>query len=258
MKPHEADPRAMTPVRGALSLRAPFVILWLVILTMLYQPASAQQPTAGRVVNPAPLTAEQVVHNLALMNFHRAQALHAYQGTRTYRVQYQGFPGTRDAEMVVIVKYLSPGQKEFVIQSATGSKLIVDKVLKKLLEAEKEKSRPGMERRFALTEENYHFSLIRYESTNSGSVYVLSVKPRRKDTFLYRGRIWINAEDFAVERLDAEPAKNPSFWTKKTDIVQVYAKVSDFWLPASNHSVIGGRADTPSTTRTTGLRTRAT
>lgn len=214
---------------------------------MLYQPASAQQPAPGPIANPAPLTAEQVVHNFALMNLHRAQALHAYKGTRTYRVQYHGFPGTRDAEMVVIVKYLSPGQKEFVIQSATGSKLIVDKVLKKLLEAEKEESRPGMERRFALTEANYRFSLMRYESTCSGSVYVLSVEPRRKDTFLYRGRIWVNAEDFAVERLDAEPAKNPSFWIKKTDIVQVYTNVSDFWLPANNHSVtavrLGGRAD---------------
>jgi hypothetical protein len=247
MKPREADPRAMTPVRGTLRLRAPFVILCLLILALLYQPASAQQPDAGPVVNPAPLTAEQVVHNLALMNLHRAQALHAYQGTRTYRVQYHGFPGTRDAEMVVIVKYLSPGQKEFVIQSATGSKLIVDKVLKKLLEAEKEESRPGMERRFALTEANYHFSLIGYEGTRSGSAYVLSVEPRRKDTFLYRGRIWVNAEDFAVERLDAEPAKNPSFWTKNTDIVLVYTKVRNFWLPANNHSItairLGGRAD---------------
>lgn len=118
-----------------------------------------------------------------------------------------------------------------------------------------------MELRFALTEANYHFSLIRYESTRSGSAYVLSVKPRRKDTFLYRGRIWVNAEDFAVERLNAEPAKNPSFWTKKTDIVQVYTKVSDFWLPANNQSVtairLGAVPTSPSTTRTTGLGTRA-
>jgi hypothetical protein len=34
--------------------------------------------------------------------------------------------------MVVKLKYLSPGKKKFVIQSATGSKLIIDKVLKNL------------------------------------------------------------------------------------------------------------------------------
>lgn len=118
MKPHVRHYRAIVLVTSSLRLRAPFVIVCLLILTMLYQPASAQQSDAGAVANPAPLTAEQVVHNLALMNLHRAQALHPYQETRTYRVQYHGFPGTRDAEMVVIVKYLSPGQKEFVIQSA--------------------------------------------------------------------------------------------------------------------------------------------
>ncbi len=231
----------------ALRLRAPLMILLLLILAAPWSPTTAQQADAMPVANSAPLTAEQVVHNLALMNLHRAQALHAYQGIRTYRVQYHGFPATLEAEMVVNIKYFSPGKKEFVIQSATGSKLIVDKVLKKLLEAEKEESRPGMERRFALTEANYYFSLIGYETTRSGSAYVLSVEPRRKDTYLYRGRIWVDAEDFAVERLDAEPAKNPSFWTKKTDIVQVYTKVNNFWLPANNHSVtairLGGRAD---------------
>lgn len=247
MKPRETEHRPMTPVTRARRLHAPVMILWLLILAMLWRPASAQQADASPIANPPPLTAEQVVHNLAQMNLHRAQALHAYQGTRTYQVQYRGFPGTRSAEMVVKVKYLSPGQKEFVIQSATGSKLIVDKVLKKLLEAEKEESSPGMERRSALTDVNYNFSLIRYESTPSGSMYLLNVEPRRKDTFLYRGRIWVNAEDFAVMRVEAEPAKNPSFWIRNTDIVQVYTKVSGFWLPANNHSVttirLGGRAD---------------
>jgi hypothetical protein len=73
------------------------------------------------------------------------------------------------------------------------------------------------------------------------------VEPRRKDKFLYRGRIWVDAGDFAVVRLKAEPTKNPSFWTRKADIEEVYTKVTDFWLPGYNHSVtairLGGHAD---------------
>ena len=38
-------------------------------------------------------------------------------------------------------------------------------------------------------------------------------------------------------RIEAEPAKNPSFWIKKTDIHHEYVKVGDFWLPADNKSV---------------------
>ena len=149
--------------------------------------------------------------------------------------------------MVVGVTYLSPGKKEFVIQSETGSKLIIDKVLKNLLEAEKEESRPKSERQSALTDANYRFTLIGQEKGPSGAVYVLEVEPRRKDKFLYRGRIWVDAGDFAVARLKAEPTKNPSFWTRKADIDEVYTKVRDFWLPASNHSVsairLGGHAE---------------
>ncbi len=70
-----------------------------------------------------------------------------------------------------------------------------------------------------------------YESGSSGATYVLKVEPLTKDKFLYRGRIWVDAEDFAVVRLEAEPAKNPSFWIKNTAVEQVYAKVNDFWLP---------------------------
>ena len=78
-------------------------------------------------------------------------------------------------------------------------------------------------------------------------MYVLKVEPRTKNKFLYRGRVWVDGEDFAVVRLEAEAAKNPSFWTKKSELEQLYMKVSDFWLPARNHTIssirLGGRAE---------------
>lgn len=217
------------------------VLRLLLVQFVLGLPAGAQAP------NQPPLTGEQVVRNLVQMNLHRAESLHAFQGTRTYRAEYHGIGGARIAEMVVTVKYFSPMTKEFTIQSATGSKLIIDHVFNKLLEAEKEALDADMQRRSALTEDNYVFKLTGYESDNLGARYVLEVEPRTKDKFLYRGKIWVDASDFAVVRLEAEPAKNPSFWTKKAEVVQVYAKVNDFWLPASNRSEstirLGGRAE---------------
>ena len=230
-------------LRRVLGAAAAIVVL---ALLSLWWPAAAQSDTAP-VPEDAPLTAEQVAENLVQMNLQRSQALHAYQGRRTYRLEYRGFPGARSAEMIVTAKYLSPATKEFTIVSATGSKLLIDRVFKKLLEAEEEAFSREMQQRSALNGENYSFTLAGYESGPSGALYVLNVVPRRKDKFLYRGRIWVDAQDFAVVRLEAEPAKNPSFWTKKAEIVQVYKKVDDFWLPASNHSVsstrLGGHAE---------------
>ncbi len=247
MRPQETDLRTTIRARRMLFLFAAFAVLSFAVPAVSWQSAGAQEADAPSLPGHAPLTAEQVIHNLVQMNLHRDQALHAYHATRTYQVEYHGFFGTMRAEMVVGVTYLSPGKKEFVIQSETGSKLIIDKVLKNLLEAEKEESRPKSERQSALTDANYRFTLIGQEKGPSGAVYVLEVEPRRKDKFLYRGRIWVDAGDFAVARLKAEPTKNPSFWTRKADIDEVYTKVRDFWLPASNHSVsairLGGHAE---------------
>jgi hypothetical protein len=73
------------------------------------------------------------------------------------------------------------------------------------------------------------------------------VKPRTKNKYLFRGRIWVDAEQFAGVRIEAEPAKNPSFWIKDTKIETLYVNVNDFWLPAHNHSAtdvrLGGHAD---------------
>ena len=193
------------------------------------------------------LSVEQVVNNLIRMNLERARALPAYRSTRTYRAEYRGFPGSRSAEMVVDVKYEPPGTKEFAVRSETGSKLIIDRVFKKLLEGEKEAFEAENQKRTALNEENYAFTLLGCETAPAGAMYVLAVEPRIKSKFLYLGKIWVDAYDFAVARIAAEPAKNPSFWIRQTEIEQVYGKVNEFWLPARNHSIttvrLGGHAD---------------
>jgi hypothetical protein len=86
-----------------------------------------------------------------------------------------------------------------------------------------------------------------YETAPEGTRYVLAVTPRSKNKYLYRGKIWVDGTDFAVVKIEAEPAQNPSFWIKKTDIRHAYKKVDGFWLPSENHSNsylrIGGHAE---------------
>jgi outer membrane lipoprotein-sorting protein len=195
---------------------------------------------------PVAMTAEQIVNKLVHRNLERSQALAAYQGTRTYRLEYHGFPGSRSAEMTVDVRYRSPATKEFDIRSEKGSRLVMDRVFQKLLQSEKEALTEENQARVALNNDNYRFAVAGYESMPTGPCYVLAVEPLNKNKLLYRGRIWVDAEDFAVVRIEAVPAKNPSFWTKETKIEQLYMKVGEFWLPLSNRSSstirLGGHA----------------
>jgi hypothetical protein len=213
--------------------------------------AAAQSlPLSSPVPAPSPcplLSTDEVVVNLTRRNLERAQALPAYRSTRTYRTVYRGFPSSRTAEMVVDVTFEPPGTKTFVVRSQSGSKLIIDRVFKKLLESEREATDAENQKKTALNGDNYNFKLTGCERVAGDLMYVLQVDPKVKSKYLYRGQIWVDAADFAVTRISAEPAKNPSFWIKQTQIEQLYSKVKDFWLPASNRSStsvrLGGHAD---------------
>lgn len=184
----------------------------------------------------APLTVQQVVKRLQENNAERAAALDQYEVTRVYSMQYRGFPSDRNAEMIVSMVYHAPNSKQFSVVSQSGSKFIIDHVFKKLLEGEQEAANEENRRQTALTTENYDFTLAGYETSAQGGRYVLNLTPKTKNKFLYRGKIWVDAKDFAVKRIEGEPGKNPSFWIKKTEVKHSYLKVGDFWLPAENRT----------------------
>jgi hypothetical protein len=226
-------------------IRTMTAIVTLVVLVCAAKCLDGQEAPSNSVVNSL-LPVDQVVDNLVRMNQERAQALLHSEATRVYHLVYRGFPGDREATMTVEATYNSPSSKEFTIVSKSGSKLVQDRVFKKLLDSEKEAAQPAMSARTQLNRANYNFELVGYEPSQTGGQYVLQVSPKARNTYVYRGKIWVDGVDFAVTRIEAEPAQNPSFWTKKSEIHHEYKKVAGFWLPARNESIsyirLGGRA----------------
>lgn len=210
------------------------------LLALLTSPSAAQ--------NAAPslpsLTADEIAHRVEVSNQLRNNALHRFEGSRTYTLHYHGFP-SQSAEMVVTLSYQSPSTKNFKIVSQSGSKLIIDHVFKRMLESEREAAQEQSHN--ALTSSNYQFSLAGQQQLPEGNCYVLQVTPRTNNKFLYRGKIWVDAADFAVVKIEAEPAQNPSFFINRTEVHHRYKKVDSFWLPAENRTTsylrFGGHAD---------------
>lgn len=205
--------------------------------------ASAQ---SANPVGPASLDATQIVAQLMTKNLQRAALLDHWEGCRHYAINYAGFPSGISAEMVVEVKFDAPSKKQFRIVSEGGSHLLINHVLKELLVNEKEALGEENRIKTALTPDNYEFRLAGNDESSGRPQYVLEVTPRSRNKFLYQGKIWVDAADFAVTRISAEPAKNPSVWISHTAIEHRYSKVGNFWLPASNISVtkvrLGGTA----------------
>lgn len=190
------------------------------------------------------LSMDEIVQKLADGEKRRAEDLKGYVEERHYTVAYRGFPANLSATMVVEAKFDAPTTKHFEVVSTTGSKMLADHVLRKLLEAEEEATAdPGQT---APTTANYNFTLVDRQFVDGRLCYVLQVEPRTSSKLLYRGTIWVDAEDFAVTKIEAEPARNPSFWIRQTRIHHTNTKTGEFWLPERNESEtdvrLGGRA----------------
>jgi len=193
---------------------------------------------------PATLTAPEIVEHMLYHNRAQTNELKHYEALRHYQVQYKGFSANLVGKMEVSVTFDAASGKSFRIVSQSGSKLLCDKVLKKAVDSEVEAAHD--QAATALTPANYKFQLAGTESLEGRPAYVLDVEPVKDSKFLYRGKIWVDAADFAVVRIKAEPAKNPSFWIQRPQITYTSAKTGDFWLPTSNRSetkvLIGGTA----------------
>ncbi len=174
-----------------------------------------------------------IVQRMVERNESRAEHLKYCFSRRHYHVEYHGFGRTMDASMDVEATYNAASGKTFHVIEASGSHVLLDHVLKKLLEAEQDDSRSH---EAALIPQNYTFRLVGNTAEDGRQLYILEVEPRVKKKLLYHGKIWVDAQDFAVVRVEAQPAENPSFWIKSTEIQQVYAKTGEFWLPEQNKS----------------------
>lgn len=200
------------------------------ILLLFGIPVLGQQVTVS-----APHTAAEVIQRVLEMNEMRAKTLERYSSLRTYHLECHCV-SHKKADMVVRIDYQAPDKKDFTIVSESGSGTVRDRVFKKLIEAEQESMREENQRQSAISAENYTFQVLDYEKTDTDEFYVLDAQPRNKNKLLFRGHIWVDAKDFAITRIEGEPAVNPSWWTVKTDFKRRYQKIGDFWLPESNES----------------------
>ncbi len=221
-----------------MRIRVSLLIAISAVVFNLSRNVCAQSPASA---NSSEISSSEIVAKMMAMNEQRAAALKGFTSERNYELDYGGFPSHKHAKMVVDVTFKAPKDKQLNIVSEDGSELLRKHVLRKLVESEMEANDRSNKASTALTESNYEFSLIGREEKDGRDCYILDVKPRTKSKFLYEGRVWVDAAEFAVVHIQARPAKNPSFWIKRTDIEHRYEKVGFFWLPVSNRSTSSTR-----------------
>lgn len=180
-------------------------------------------------------SADVVVAKMMGRDNQRQTALHGYTGLRHYILENARHH--KKAEMLVTVRCLDNGSKHFQTVSETGWGAAVKHVFPKLLEGESEASLPEFRERSRITPENYSFEMRGQDEVNNRPAYVIVITPKTRNKYLVQGKIWVDLEEYAVVRVEGEPAKNPSFWIKSVHFVHEYQKSGSFWLPSSDRSV---------------------
>jgi hypothetical protein len=201
------------------------------VLSTLTIMISAVTITSAQTNVPLP-SAEDVVEKMMHFDGQRQSELTGYSAIRRYAAVNK----KRHAEMLVRVSCDSSGAKQFAIVSEEGSGSIRKHVLHKLLSEETEASRRGTRASTRLMPDNYEFQMVGRETLETGPAYVLSVVPKTQNKYLIAGKIWVDANDYSIVRIEGQPATNPSFWVRSVHFVHTYQKVGQFWFASSTRT----------------------
>ncbi|QNI33445.1 hypothetical protein H7849_05715 [Alloacidobacterium dinghuense] len=164
----------------------------------------------------------------------RQSLMAGYHGLRRYILDNERMH--KHAEILVRVGCDADGVKHFELVSQSGWKGAYGHVVSRMLASEEEASHPEIRFKIRLSPDNYEFHVLRNGLLDDRMDYVLEVVPRRREERLFEGRIWIDAQDYAVVRIEGEPARNPSFWIRDLHFVHTYQKSGTVWFPATTES----------------------
>jgi hypothetical protein len=185
---------------------------------------------------PAVLVGDEVIANMLERNRLRNEQLQRYLAVRTYEIRNSD--GKLAAQAVVRVEYRAPDKKTFNKTSEEGSGIVRHLVFDRLMQSETETSSGREHHDSAITTANYTFTLAGEEDLGPYHCFVLEASPKREEKYLFEGKIWIDAEDFAIVRIAGHPAKKPSFWINRADFVRQYQRIDGFWLPCRDETSV--------------------
>jgi len=159
------------------------------------------------------------------------------------RARFRSYVVTRDymlfgndrskskAEVTAEVTFVPPNSKKFSIQHSSGSGL-GERLVRRMLEGETE-----IVKDYGSTDispDNYDFHFVGEEVVDNQRCYVLTLSPKRKQKTLLRGKMWVDANSSLLRRIEAEPAKGPSWWLRDVRITFSYGDVGGMWLQTAS------------------------
>ena len=204
----------------------------LMFVALLLALAANTAGAAGQELLP---DGNAVVAKVSAQDRQRQAVTAGYHGMRRYVLENERM--NKHAEIVVRVECGADGIKHFELVSLEGWKGAYKHVVSKMLASEAEASESETKLKTRLSQDNYEFRTVRSALLDDRMAYVVDLVPRRHEERLIKGQAWIDAQDYAVARIEGEPAKDPSFWVRSVHFVHTYHKSGQLWFPDTTESM---------------------
>jgi hypothetical protein len=201
---------------------------WLLVVVFLATLASwSQVPSSTPEIESPDLNL--ILQRLEDVQHQNPAQSRPYEVTREYKV-FRGDDKQPTSEIMAQINFVPPDMKTYKITQARGNSR-GEKMVREILDRETESAKKGLGSE--INRPNYNFVFLRQEQFGLVPEYVLRIVPRRKDKYLLRGQIWVDASTFHVRRIEGVPAKSPSFWIKGIHITLQFAEIGGMWVPIS-------------------------
>jgi hypothetical protein len=233
--------QGMTPQRPQSNPRLALALLSVVIL--LLSPVARSASATGSQPS-SQVTDQQIIQGIDAAVLSRATAISQYTVQEHYSL-YRNGEANPSAEETIQTIYLRATGKEYTPISQSGSALWRSQVIDKVLAGEKDLNLADHREGAWITSKNYEFHPEPGRvQLNGVQCIVVGLKPLRKSPHLFNGKIWIDASDYTVVRLEGVPSQSPNILAGQATISRDYVKVGGFSMAthaqAHSHTFLFG------------------
>jgi hypothetical protein len=202
--------------------------LWLSGFVLLATLASPSQVTSSTDETKSP-DLNLILQRLEDIQHQDPSQARPYEVIRAYKV-LRGYNPQPISEVMAQITFLPPDTKTYKIIQTKGDSR-GERMVRELLDRETDSAKKvhGDE----VTRTNYDFVFLRRENFGVVPEYVLGILPKRKDKYLLRGQIWVDASTFRIRRIQGVPARSPSFWITTLHLTMQFATLNGMWVPVS-------------------------
>jgi outer membrane lipoprotein-sorting protein len=183
------------------------------------------------------LTIPQIIEGIDKAARWREENLAGYKAKESYTLTRKTSKGTELAGMMVVdVTYTKSRGKKYKVVSKKGSWVVTSQVFPRILKGQEEVSRNPIRGKVLITSDNYVMDVSSEpEKLNGRECLVVKVTAKKPDQHLINGKIWVDANNFHIAKLEGYFSSSPHTGIGSPSALREYSDDNRYGFPMARY-----------------------